>query len=295
MLDKILKEMVVSLLGKDNEKIAELLNSNKYVNEFKLAEKLEITINQTRNLLYKLSNYDLVSSVRKKDKKKGWYTYSWHFKILKCLEFMKKKYLKKKEQTETQISRRKENQFYVCESCNLEHSEDKALLMNFTCDECGELLTLKDNTNLLKALEKNLKKIQKELEEIGIEITLEKKKFEKKKLAGLRKEKRELEKKKEEAKLRREEKRKARLLEKKKEEEAKPKKKITKKDSSKGKTKKTATKKTSKKPVKKKSATKKTTSTKKVKAKKSSSKKPKSISKPKGIKSVLSKISRKKK
>lgn len=295
MLDKLLKEMVVSILGKENEMIAELLNSKKYVNEFKLAEKLGITINQTRNLLYKISNYGLVSSVRKKDKKKGWYTYSWHFEILKCLEFMKKNYLKKKEQTETHLLRRKEKQFYVCKSCNLEYSEDEALLMDFTCDECGELLTIRDNTNLIKALEKNLKKIERKLQEIETEITIEKTKIEKKKLAGLRKEKKELEIKKEEARKRREEKRKAKLLEKKKIEESKPKKKISKKTAPKSKTKKTPTRKTIKKPVKKNNNSKKRTLAKKGRTKKPSPKKSATASKAKKAKSLLSKISRKKK
>ena len=45
--------------------------SNKHVNEFIIAKKLDLTINQTRNVLYKLADEGLVSSIRKKDKKKG--------------------------------------------------------------------------------------------------------------------------------------------------------------------------------------------------------------------------------
>jgi len=88
MLNKILKEIVVITVGKQAEPIADLLETNKHVNEFIIAKKLDLTINQTRNILYKISNYGLISSKREKDKKKGWYTYFWKFEILKCLEFL---------------------------------------------------------------------------------------------------------------------------------------------------------------------------------------------------------------
>ena len=74
MLKKFLKEVIVIVVGKQAEEIADLLDSSKHVNEFSIAKKLDITINQTRNILYKIADKGLVSSIRKKDKKKGWYT-----------------------------------------------------------------------------------------------------------------------------------------------------------------------------------------------------------------------------
>ena len=88
MLENFLKEVVSIIVGKNSELIADLLNSKKHVNEFLIAKKLSITINQTRNLLYKLSDFGLVSSIRKKDKKKGWYTYFWKIEVLKSLKFL---------------------------------------------------------------------------------------------------------------------------------------------------------------------------------------------------------------
>ena len=285
MLNNLLRDMTVSIVGKGNEQIADFLNSVKPVNEFTIAKNMGITINQARNLLYKISDYGLVSSVRKKDKKKGWYTYSWKFEILKCLEFIKKDLEDKKSQILNQIKRREESQFYVCEFCNLEYSEDQALLMDFTCDECGELLTLKDNTNLIKAFNKNLLKIEDVLLDVEAEIEVERKKIDKKKQASLRKEQKEIEKKKEEAKKRREEKRKQRLLEKKKEEKKleKGKKVPIKKASASKKTVKSAKAKTTKKEVAKKkpAAKKKESDSKKKPVKKSSEKK---VSSKKGTK-----------
>lgn len=214
MLEDLLKEIISITTGKGNEQIAELLNSQKYQNEFNIAKKLGITINQTRNLLYKISDYGLVVSERKKDKKKGWYTYYWRFDIMKCLDFLKKRLVESKTKFEVQIQQREASQFYICEYCNLEYSEENALLMEFTCDECGELLTSKDNSNLVKVLKKNIEKIDEKLVEIEIEIEKEQKKLDKKKVISLKVEEEEKEAKKLEAKKKRDERKKEREKEK---------------------------------------------------------------------------------
>ena len=88
MLKTFLKEVVAIVVGKQAEDIIDMLDRDKYINEFLIAKKLGITINQTRNILYKISDHGLISSIRKKDKRKGWYTYFWRIEILKSLEFL---------------------------------------------------------------------------------------------------------------------------------------------------------------------------------------------------------------
>ena len=181
MLKKILRDAVVIVVGKQAEEIADLLNTQKHVNEFLIAKKLKITINQTRNILYKLTDNGLVSNIRKKDKKKGWYTYFWKIEALKSLEFLSQILLKHSEQIKSQINTRESKQFYVCENCNIELTGEKALLYNFTCNECGEIFKLKDNSKLLKELKKNLDKIKNKLFSINEEKEKEKEKIEKQK------------------------------------------------------------------------------------------------------------------
>ncbi|NCO17945.1 hypothetical protein COT60_02120 [Candidatus Pacearchaeota archaeon CG09_land_8_20_14_0_10_30_9] len=208
MLNKLLDEIIVSVVGKSAEGIVPLLNTSKYVNEFIIAKKLGITINQTRNILYKISDYGLVSSVRKKDKKKGWYTYYWKFEIMKCLEFLRDFLIKSRLEIEDQVKTRNSKVFYACESCGLEYDEDEALLMNFTCDECGEIFTVKDNSKLIKEMGRNTTKFDEKLKIVQEEIGKEQSKLGKKKAVGLKKEEKENEKRKAEAKERRDQKRK---------------------------------------------------------------------------------------
>ena len=190
MLKKFLKEVVVIVVGKQAEEIVDLLDTKKHINEFVLAKKLDITINQTRNILYKISDHGLVSSIRKKDKRKGWYTYFWKIEVLKSLEFLRANLNKKIDQFNHQIKSRETKRFYICERCAIEVSEENALLYNFTCNECGAVFSIKDNTKLIKDLKKHLERLKKDLELVEQEIKNEREKVEKKKSKELRKEER---------------------------------------------------------------------------------------------------------
>ena len=59
---KFLKDIVASVAGQPASKIVDLLYGKKNVNEFLISKKLGLTINQTRNVLYKLA----ASMIRKR-------------------------------------------------------------------------------------------------------------------------------------------------------------------------------------------------------------------------------------
>ena len=90
MLKDLLKSLVEELAGDYATPIVDILYNKKDVNEFRIAKKMEMTINQIRNILYKLSAEGLVSFIRKKDDKKGWYIYYWTLETEKCLVKLKK-------------------------------------------------------------------------------------------------------------------------------------------------------------------------------------------------------------
>ena len=188
MIKKLLEETVAEVIGRNSEEIVELIYNKKHVNEFILAKKLDITINQTRNILYKLSDKGLVSSIRKKDKKKGWYTYFWKLEVLKCLEFLKKRLIKKVNQINHQINSRETKEFYICERCKIEVNEENALLCSFTCNECGDIFKRKDNSKILRELKKRSIKMQNELKLIDEEIEKEEQIIDKRKQKEIEKE-----------------------------------------------------------------------------------------------------------
>ena len=77
--NKLIEDLVKEVVGDEAVRLVDLIKGKKNVSEFKIADKLKITVNQVRNILYGLNSRSLVTFTRKKDKKKGWYIYYWTF------------------------------------------------------------------------------------------------------------------------------------------------------------------------------------------------------------------------
>jgi len=217
---KLLKDIVSYISGPTSIDIVDLLYKKENVNEFLIAKKLNLTINQARNILYKLTEAGLVSFIRKKDKKNGgWYNYFWTLDLEKSLFILRKRLLQETDNLEKQLTSKRTKQFYYCPNCDVEMTEENALLYNFTCPECGEVFEVKNNTEYIKEVEKHIEALGKKLELVDIELVVIRRK---KEIANERRRKLEEKKK----KLEREIRRKARAKEKKKLEGKMPKKKI---------------------------------------------------------------------
>lgn len=201
MQEKFLKQSFEFVVGNQAEELVKILKSDKFVNEFLIAKKLGIEINQTRNLLYKLSDNGLVEFTRKKDKKKGWYTYFWGIELTKSLTYLKNIFEKRIDQFVHQIKSRESKVFYVCENCSIEYTEESALQHDFTCQECGNVFVLKDNFKVIKELKKNLDRYMSDMELLNIELDKLKKSDEKKRIKEAKKEQKIAKKKREEKKL----------------------------------------------------------------------------------------------
>ncbi len=184
---KFLKSIVEGLVGKQSVPIIDLLIGKKDVNEFQIAKKLKLTINQTRNILYKLSDYGLVSFIRRKDRKKGWYIYFWTLNVYQSLDLLESNLKKELELLEKELKNRRENRFYHCNTCSIEVTEETALMNNFACSECEEIYQLLDNREIIHELEKKINKIKKEIYLVTSEKQKEEEKLEKKKTRKIKK------------------------------------------------------------------------------------------------------------
>lgn len=170
MHTKLLDDIVGSIAGKPAVDIVNILYGKKNVNEFLIAKKIKMTINQTRNVLYKLSDFGLVSFTRKKDKRKGWYTYFWTLNLDKIYELMEKILYKELDNLRNQLKSRKEKRFYICKTCDKDVSEETALLNNFSCRECGQVYELNTDPKIIKELESKINKFEKEQEAVKSEL-----------------------------------------------------------------------------------------------------------------------------
>ena len=168
----LLKNLVEEMAGTDAARIVDILFNKRDINEFLIAKKMELTINQVRNILYKLSADGLVSFTRKKDKRKGWYIYFWTLDSEKCLIKIETELVKKIEELKHLLSNRERDRYYFCKGCNIEVTEEKALENDFTCEECAEVYTLVDNTNHIRDVKGKITKKENELKEIKSELEI---------------------------------------------------------------------------------------------------------------------------
>lgn len=193
----LLKNLVEEMANTGSAQIVDILFEKTDVNEFLIAKKMDLTINQVRNILYKLSAEGLVSFTRKKDKKKGWYIYFWTLNTEKCLMKIELELERKMAESKQLLNDRETKRYYICKGCNIEVGEEKALEDDFSCDECAEIYELVDNTNSLRDIKGKITKKENELKDIRNELVLIREKLgkarEKKRHAFDKKEKREKE------------------------------------------------------------------------------------------------------
>ena len=191
MQTKLLNEIVFDIVGKSGGEVLPLLIGKKDVNEFLIAKKLKLTINQVRNILYRLSNYSLVTFTRKKDKKKGWYTYFWTLDNEKALELLYRKFDKEVLILKHKLKSRETKRFYACETCKTEISEETSLLHNFICQECGQVYKLSENKKILTELTNSILKLEKQRGSVAEELEKIKHEKDKKLKRQLKKEEKE--------------------------------------------------------------------------------------------------------
>ena len=169
---KLLHDLVEEMAGENTGRIVDILFGKKDVNEFSIAKRMELTINQVRNILYKLSADGLVSFIRKKDKRKGWYIYYWTLKTEKCLVKLEVSLVKKIEGLRGVLGSRETKRFYICPSCGIEVGEEKALEHGFSCEECAEIYDLSDNSPAIRETKLKISRTQKDLELIQGELVV---------------------------------------------------------------------------------------------------------------------------
>jgi transcription initiation factor TFIIE subunit alpha len=161
--NNIIEYVVKELVGEDAIPLVNFLKNNKNISEFKIAEVIKKEVNSTRNMLYRLYENNLVSFIRKKDKKKGWYIYYWTFnqKRVKDLivELKKKKFKKLKER----ITREEGGNFFGCKNKCIRLDFDQATDFTFKCPECGSVLDQEDNKKVIEDIHKEIKDLEKEM------------------------------------------------------------------------------------------------------------------------------------
>lgn len=158
--EDVIKRVMQESLGTEVLPMTMLLNDHDELSEIKLAALLKIEINETRRMLYKLHDRNLVSFKKKKDEESGWYTYYWKLnskRMDKMVENVSKSTISR---INKRLEKEKSTQFFVCKDKCVRMDQDSALMYTFKCPECGQLLMLEDNTPKIKLLQESLNEVK---------------------------------------------------------------------------------------------------------------------------------------
>ena len=161
--NKLIDDVVAQVAGEDVIPLVNYLKNKKNISEFKIAECIKVEINLTRNMLYRLFDHNLVSFIRRKDKKKGWYIYYWTFNA-KMIKFLVQSLKKAKlEKLKDRLKREQSGQFYCCSENCIRLDFEQATNFEFKCPECGKLLNLDNNVEKIGQIEKEIKELTRDL------------------------------------------------------------------------------------------------------------------------------------
>ena len=138
--DNYVKELVHDIAGERGVNLVFLIKEKENVSEFKIAEKMNITVNEVRNSLYRLQDRNLVFFTRKKDKKKGWYIYFWTFDMPKARDLILDRKQEKKQELLRILKEEKQGNVYVCPNKCVRFNAEQALEHQFRCTECDAVL-----------------------------------------------------------------------------------------------------------------------------------------------------------
>ncbi|MBU0929598.1 MAG: hypothetical protein KJ623_00830 [Nanoarchaeota archaeon] len=161
---KELDDLMTHLINKEAVDVIMQLQKRKNVSEFSLAEKLKMSINQFRNIIYRLDAFNLVSSSRKKDKQKGWYVYYWTFYPERLEQLYLQLKRKKLERLKKKLELEQKTDFYICPNKCIRVPLAEAMELSFRCPECGKLLQ-EDKLNAIKKTLKEIEDIENELKQ----------------------------------------------------------------------------------------------------------------------------------
>ncbi len=168
----LIKQVVADVAGEDVIPLVVAIRDKKNISEFKIAELIREQINITRNKLYRLYDNNLITFVRKKDRKKGWYIYYWTFNE-KQIKFLALKLKKERlERLRDRFSRETSGQFYLCPNKCIRLDFEQATNFDFKCPECGSLIELENNFKEIERIKHEITDLEKslhdDLKEMGL-------------------------------------------------------------------------------------------------------------------------------
>ena len=153
------------MLGGDEYlKVARSLLKAQNATDEEIASSTGLRINMVRKVLYDLFGKSLITGIRVKDERKGWFVYRWRSRREEVENFIQNQKKKIKGRLQERLDYENSSQFYHCGNNDCERvTFENALDQFFKCPSCGDVLNLKKNETQKKGFTKKIDEIGKDL------------------------------------------------------------------------------------------------------------------------------------
>ena len=159
---------ISAMIGGDEYlKVARSLLKTEDATDEEIASSTGLRINMVRRVLYDLFGKSLITGIRVKDERKGWFVYRWRTRREEVEQFIENQKKKITERLQQRLDFENFGDFYHCgnEDCTRVTFEDSLEGM-FKCPSCGDVLNLKKNDKSKKAYTKKVDEIKKDMQQI---------------------------------------------------------------------------------------------------------------------------------
>jgi len=150
--------------GEEYLKVARSLLKAEDATDEEIASSTGLRINMVRKVLYDLFGKSLITGIRVKDERKGWFVYRWRTRREEVEHFIENQKKKITERLQQRLDYENFGDFYHCgnEDCPRVTFEN-ALELFFKCPSCGNVLNLKKNDKPKKAFVYKIDHIKKDM------------------------------------------------------------------------------------------------------------------------------------
>jgi len=158
---------ISAMIGGDEYlKVARSLLKAEDATDEEIASSTGLRINMVRKVLYDLFGKSLITGVRVKDERKGWFVYRWRSRREEVENFIEKQKKKIGQRLQQRLDYENSSEFYHCgkEECPRITFED-ALEAMFKCPSCNQVVNLKKNEKAKKGFAKKIDEIAKDMQQ----------------------------------------------------------------------------------------------------------------------------------
>jgi transcription initiation factor TFIIE subunit alpha len=137
------------------------------IKDEEMAEKMKVKVTDVRTILNRLHYRGVANYQKKRNKKTGWYSYTWTIDQKRILELLIEKQKEEIEKMEQKKEHEETYSFFACKKSCHEFPFEIAAEYQFRCPDCGSELNSIDGRKRSRGLTEQVGQMKKEIEEFS--------------------------------------------------------------------------------------------------------------------------------